>query len=160
MQKQKLRDYIVAALRERDHRLTPQREAVVEVLLDNADAHLSAENIFMQTKDAYPDIGLATVYRPLELLESLGLVHKFDYGDGQSRYEVNLTAEGHYHHHLICVNCGEIGEYKDDLLDEIEEKIAAETGFVVTDHCLRLFGLCRKCQAASGKDDASKSIDK
>ncbi|HHT73497.1 MAG TPA: transcriptional repressor [Firmicutes bacterium] len=158
MQKQKLRDRIYSALREGDHRLTPQREAVVEVLLDNADAHLSAENIFMQTKHNYPDIGLATVYRTLELLENLGLVHRFDYGDGQSRYEVSLTAEGHYHHHLICVNCGEIGEFKDDLLDEIEEKIAAETGFVVTDHCLRLFGLCQKCQGE--QDKPAEPIDK
>lgn len=158
MQKQQLRDYIYTALRERDHRLTPQREAVVEVLLANPDAHLSAENIFMQTKDNFPDIGLATVYRTLELLESLGLVHKFDYGDGQSRYEVNVSAEGHYHHHLICVKCGEIGEFKDDLLDEIEERIEAETGFLVTDHCLRLIGLCRRCQEEQAK--SSESIDK
>ncbi len=158
MQKHKLRDHIYAVLREQDHRLTPQREAVIEVLLDNADAHLSAENIFLQTKQNYPDIGLATVYRTLELLENFGLIHRFDYGDGQSRYEVNLSAEGHYHHHLICVNCGEIGEYKDDLLDEIEEKIARETGFVVTDHCLRLFGLCSKCQ--SEQDKPSDRIDK
>ncbi len=151
MPKNELRDHIISILREHDHRLTPQREAVVEVLIDNADAHLSAENIFMQTKHNYPDIGLATVYRTLELLESLGLVHKFEYGDGQSRYEVNQSADDHYHHHLICVKCGSIGEFKDDLLDEIEQEIAKETGFLVTDHCLRFFGICRECQAAEGE---------
>src|SRR5690554_6767832 len=157
MQRQELRDHILSALRERDHRLTPQREAVVDVLLDNSDEHLSAEHVFLQTKQNYPDIGLATVYRTLELLEGLGLVHRFDYGDGQSRYEINLSSEDHYHHHLICVNCDDIGEFKDDLLDEIEEKIARETGFRVTDHCLRFFGLCQKCQS---KDSDKAAIDK
>lgn len=133
---------------ERDsYRLTPQREAVLDVLIAHADDHLSAEEVFLYTRELYPDIGLATVYRNLELLEKLSIIHRFDYGDGQSRYEIRLGEEGeHYHHHLICRECGSIGEFKSDLLETIEKRIAEDTGFKVTDHCLRFFGICASCQ--------------
>lgn len=142
-----LKNWVRNELEKNSYRLTPQREAVVDVLIANADDHLSAEEVFMHTKKLYAEIGLATIYRNLELLETLGIIHRFEYGDGQSRYEIRLSEdEEHYHHHLICRNCGAIGEYKDDLLEAIENRIATETGFKVTDHCLRFFGLCSACQ--------------
>ena len=103
----------------------------------------------MHTKKLHGEIGLATVYRNLELLEKLGIIHRFDYGDGQNRYEINMGEEEHYHHHLICRKCGAIGEFHSDLLESIERRIADETGFEVTDHCLRFFGLCAKCREDS-----------
>lgn len=145
-----LKDWIREQLAKESHRLTPQREAVVDVLIKNADDHLSAEEIFMHTRELYAEIGLATVYRNLELLEKLGLIHRFDYGDGQNRYEIRLGAEeDHYHHHLICQKCGSIGEFHSDLLETIEKRIQEETGFEVTDHCLRFFGLCKHCRSKS-----------
>ena len=147
MSKQTLMDRVRTQLEHHSHRLTPQREAVVNVLIENSEGHLSAEDVFLHTKELYPEIGLATVYRSLELLESLGVIHRLDYGDGQNRYEIKLgTEDEHYHHHLICKKCGSIGEFTDDLLEEIEKRIANETGFAVTDHCLRFFGLCKECQ--------------
>lgn len=146
-----LKDWIREQLAKESHRLTPQREAVVDVLIKNADDHLSAEEIFMHTRELYAEIGLATVYRNLELLEKLGLIHRFDYGDGQSRYEIRLgDGEEHYHHHLICQQCGSIGEFHSDLLEAIEKRIQEETGFEVTDHCLRFFGLCKVCRNKTG----------
>jgi Fur family ferric uptake transcriptional regulator len=119
----------------------------VSLLIANSDDHLSAEEIYNHTKELHSEIGLATVYRNLELLEKLGIVHRFDYGDGQSRYELRLGSEHeHYHHHLICKQCGFIGEFHSDLLEEIEQRIAQESGFQVTDHCLRFFGICAECQ--------------
>ncbi|NLM69169.1 MAG: transcriptional repressor [Firmicutes bacterium] len=129
-----------------DLRLTPQREAVVQVLLDNTDAHLRAEDIFLMTKKLAPEIGLATVYRTLELLEKLNIIYRFDYGDGQSRYELGRRSEEHYHHHLICLECGEISEFNDDLLEKLEAKIAKERDFEIVDHSLRIFGYCRRCR--------------
>lgn len=141
-----LKDWVSAELEKNSYRLTPQREAVVDVLIANADGHLSAEEVFMHTKKLHAEIGLATIYRNLELLESLGIIHRFEYGDGQSRYEIRLgDEEEHYHHHLICRKCGSIGEFKSDLLETIERRIAEETGFEVTDHCLRFFGVCASC---------------
>lgn len=143
-----LKEWVRAQLEKDSYRLTPQREAVVDVLIANADDHLSAEEIFMHTKELHSEIGLATVYRNLELLEKIGIIHRFDYGDGHSRYEIRLgEEEEHYHHHLICQKCGVIGEFHSDLLETIEKRIAEETGFEVTDHCLRFFGLCAKCQS-------------
>lgn len=145
-----LKHWVRAQLEAASYRLTPQREAVVDVLIANADDHLSAEEVFMYTKELHSEIGLATIYRNLELLEKIGIIHRFDYGDGQSRYEIRLgEEEEHYHHHLICRKCGQIGEFHSDLLETIEKRIAEETGFQVTDHCLRFFGLCESCRSKS-----------
>lgn len=142
-----LKDRIRARLEKESLRLTPQRAAVVNVLIANADDHLSAEEIYMHTKELHKEIGLATVYRNLELLEKLEIIHRFDYGDGQSRYEIRLDdGEEHYHHHLICKKCGFIDEFHSDLLEAIEKRIEEEKDFEVTDHCLRFFGLCAKCR--------------
>lgn len=147
-----LKEWVQTRLEHESYRLTPQREAVVDVLIANAEDHLSAEEIYMHTKELYAEIGLATVYRNLELLEKLGIIHRFDYGDGQSRYEIKLRdEEEHYHHHLICRKCGAIDEFHSDLLEPIERRIARETGFEVTDHCLRFFGLCAACRSGSDK---------
>lgn len=134
-------------LKEHDYQLTPQREAVVQVLIQNADMHLRTEDIYMRTKELAPEIGLATVYRTLELLEKLSVVYRFEYGDGQSRYELVSKSEEHYHHHLICLKCGEISEFRGDLLDQLEEKISQEQQFEIVDHSLRFFGYCAKCTA-------------
>ncbi|HHT43375.1 MAG TPA: transcriptional repressor [Firmicutes bacterium] len=145
-----LKDRLKSRLEGESYRLTPQREAVLDVLIANAEDHLSAEEIYMHTKELHSEIGLATVYRNLELLEKLGIVHRFDYGDGQSRYEISLRdGEEHYHHHLICKQCGYIGEFHSDLLEAIEKRIEEEIGFEVTDHCLRFFGLCAQCRGKS-----------
>lgn len=128
------------------YRLTPQRNAVVKVLLENRHGHPSAEEIYLETKALYPDIGLTTIYRSLELLERLNIVYRFDYGDGQSRYELGTGTNEHYHHHLICLDCGEISEFEGDLLDNMEQEIAETTGFKIADHCLRFFGHCKRCQ--------------
>lgn len=146
MDKGKILTNIQQRLAENDYRLTPQREAVVQVLLQDQNEHLGAENIHLKTKEFYPEIGLATVYRTLEMLERLGIIYKLEYGDGQSRYELNIRPDAHYHHHLICLTCGKISEFNDDLLDEIEQRISRETGFKVSDHCLRFFGYCTDCQ--------------
>lgn len=133
-------------LEDNEFRLTPQREAVVRVLFDRVDDHLKAEDIYMYAKKIEPEIGLATVYRTLELLDRLGIIHRLEYGDGQSRYELGHNSEEHYHHHLICLDCGDISEFKYDLLEKLEEQIASERDFEIIDHNLRFFGYCSKCR--------------
>lgn len=132
-------------LADSDYRLTPQRKAILQVLVDNREAHLSAEDVYMKAREKHPDVGLATVYRSLELFERLGIVHRLDYGDGQARYEYNEGVEEHYHHHLICLKCGRIQEFNYDLLDDVEKKISEKMNFEIVDHCLRLFGYCAEC---------------
>ncbi|MDD5081564.1 MAG: transcriptional repressor, partial [Candidatus Omnitrophica bacterium] len=102
------------------YKLTISRQAILEVL-SKTSKHLSAEEIYNDVYKIYPGAGLATVYRTLELLVELGLVHKFDFGDGRARYELIEGPEGKkHHHHLICTKCGKIIDYTDFIEDEVE----------------------------------------
>ncbi len=150
MDKQMRLDEIQKELETQDLRLTRQREAVARVLLGNMDDHLRAEDIYLLAKEVVADIGLATVYRTLEIFENLDIVYRLEYGDGQSRYEIGRKSDKHYHHHLICTKCGSINEFNDDLLEELEAKIAEQEEFEIIDHSLSFFGYCKKCQSKNG----------
>ncbi len=136
-------------LQERQHKMTPQRQTVLQIFLDHPGEHLSAEDVHGLLRDKRSEIGLATVYRSLELLSELGILQKIEFGDGCSRYEVNtLDPTQHHHHHLICTKCGKVIEFEEDLLDDLERDIKTKTGFSVQDHQVKFFGLCKECQAA------------
>lgn len=102
------------------YKLTPQREATVRVLLENEEDHLSAEDVFLLVREKSPDIGLATVYRTLELLNELNVVDKIQFGDGVSRYDLRQEGAAHFHHHLVCIECGAVDEIQEDLLEDVE----------------------------------------
>ena len=138
-------DKIKQQLQSQQYKLTPQREATVRVLLENEDDHLSAEDVYMLVKDKAPEIGLATVYRTLELLSELHIVEKLNFGDGVARYDLRNDSNHHHHHHLICVQCGSVDEIKDDWLGPLEERLATEFNFQVLDHRLDFQGICHRC---------------
>lgn len=138
-------DKIKQQLQSQQYKLTPQREATVRVLLENEDDHLSAEDVYMLVKDKAPEIGLATVYRTLELLSELHIVEKLNFGDGVARYDLRNDSNHHHHHHLICVQCGSVDEIKDDWLGPLEERLATEFNFHVLDHRLDFQGICHRC---------------
>lgn len=139
-------DRVREILLERDYRLTPQREAVLLILLEKSPTHMTAEDIFAVTRERNPDIGLATIYRSLELFQKLGVVSSLHTGDGGRKYELVVGSEEHYHHHLLCLGCGDITEFNEDLLEDLERRVAREGGFRIVDHSLRFFGYCRKCE--------------
>ncbi|WEK54896.1 MAG: transcriptional repressor [Candidatus Cohnella colombiensis] len=126
-------------------KLTRQREVIVRVLLENERDHLSAEEVFMLVKGKFPDIGLATVYRTLELLNELHIVVKMNFGDGVARYDLRDDDHVHMHHHLICADCGSLKEIKEDWLGELEHRVEQEFGFKVTDHRLDFTGTHLTC---------------
>jgi len=128
------------------YKLTPQRESTVRVLLEHEEDHLSAEDVYMLVKEKAPDIGLATVYRTLELLSELHVVEKLNFGDGVARYDLRNENNRHHHHHLICVQCGSVEEIMEDWLGELEERLELEYRFQVLDHRLDFQGICRKCR--------------
>jgi Fur family transcriptional regulator, ferric uptake regulator len=125
-------------------KLTPQREATLRVLLENEEAHLSAEEIFMLVKQKAPDIGLATVYRTLDLLSELKIIEKLNFGDGVARYEFRSDDHPHHHHHLICLRCNRLFEIE-DLLDSLEAKVEREHNFKIVDHRVSFLGYCADC---------------
>lgn len=136
-------------LRERQYKLTPQRQIILQIFLDNQDKHLSAEDVHNIVRKQSNDIGLATVYRTLELLSELEVLQKMDFGDGRSRYEINETSTPHHHHHLICLSCGKVIEFEDDLLETLESTIAKNSNFTIIDHQVKFYGYCQECRLKS-----------
>lgn len=151
---------IKGELHAQNYKLTPQRAATVEVLLENEEAHLSAEDVYLLVKDKAPEIGLATVYRTLELLSDLYIVHKLNFGDGVARYEFRSDDSEHHHHHLICMNCGKVDEIKEDWLESIEKRVEEKFGFKVMDHHLMFHGMCRDCSEEIAENDKDKPTQK
>ena len=142
-------DDLKQRLQARQHKMTPQRQTVLQVFLNNTCEHLSAEDVHGILRDDKSEIGLATVYRSLELLSDLGILQKMEFGDGCSRYEVNTTnPDEHHHHHLICTKCGKVTEFEDDLLDNLEADIKEKLGFKVENHQVKFYGICKECQKA------------
>jgi Fur family ferric uptake transcriptional regulator len=138
-------------------RITIPRQAILDIL-SKTQRHLSAEDVYMAVHRECPTVGLTTVYRTLELLVHMGLVFKFDFGDGRARYELALGPKGaRHHHHLVCTNCGRAIDYTDFIDDEIELLQRTEKGlskkynFEITNHLIQFYGLCDQCLSARRK---------
>ena len=132
-------------LKENGYKLTPQRRAILNVIIDNEGNHLTTEELYELVKVECPEIGLATVYRTVQLLECIGVVCKLDLNDGCNRYELVHEEENHQHHHLICTVCNNVIEVKGDLLDTMEHEIEDEYKFKVKNHSLKFYGICSDC---------------
>lgn len=134
-------------------KVTAQRTAIIEVLSNRPDEHLTAEEIYECVKFKYPEIGLATVYRTIQMLSEINLIDKLNLDDGYTRYEIGnhdfANHEDkeyvHHHHHLICLVCGHVFAFQDDLLENLEKRIQDTMNFRVTDHEVKLFGYCINC---------------
>ncbi len=129
-------------------KLTNQRLLVYQVLSSCPGKHLTAEEIYECVKADYPDIGLATVYRTIQLLLELNLIDWVNFDDGFIRYEIGSDLSNdqkHHHHHLICQKCQKVLSFEDDLLDELEKNIYQKTGFSVVNHKVKLYGICKEC---------------
>jgi len=153
-------DRIKNQLHSKSYKLTPQREATVRVLLENEEDHLSAEDVYLLVKEKAPEIGLATVYRTLELLNELEIVDKINFGDGVSRYDLRKEGAAHFHHHLVCIECGTVDEIQDDLLGEVEKVVEKDWNFKIKDHRLTFHGVCHRCQNAGEESDTEKKPKK
>ena len=139
---QKLKD----DLKEKGYKFTTQRRSIVDTIIASEGKHLTAEEIYDEVKKICPEIGLATVYRTILLLEQMGIIYKLDLNDGCSRYELAHQDEVHRHHHLVCSKCGKVIEVEDDLLEELEKDIQKKYNFKIKDHSVKFFGLCSECR--------------
>ena len=135
-------------LKENGLKVTNQRLLVLEAIASRPERHLTAEEIYELVKVDFPEIGLATVYRTIQLFSELHLIDRINFDDGFVRYEIGNIynhEQKHRHHHLICKKCGKVTSFQDDLLEVLEEKIANTTGFYVVDHEGKLYGYCVEC---------------
>lgn len=136
-------------LKEKGLKVTNQRVMVLRVLSEHPGAHMTTEQIYDLVKSEYPEIGLTTVYRILQLLLKLGLIDKVNLDDGYMRYEIGSNSgdrEKHHHHHLVCVECGKVMSFNDDMLDRLEDKIDKTMDFEVIDHEVKFYGYCSQCR--------------
>jgi Fur family transcriptional regulator, ferric uptake regulator len=124
-------------------RSTDQRKLIVETFF-HADNHVSIEELLAQVRAKDPRVGYATVYRTLKLLTECGVANERRFGDGLTRYE--LADDASHHDHLICLECGDITEFEEPRIEELQEKIAKKYGFELRSHKHELYGLCTKCQ--------------
>ena len=137
-------------LKQNGLKVTTQRVAILEVLNSRPGIHLTAEEIYDYVRAQYPDIGIATVYRTIQVLSELNLIDKLNLDDGYVRYEISKGSSEdacHHHHHLICLDCSNVYAFQDDLLETLEERIMETMGFEVVDHEVKLYGHCKACRA-------------
>ena len=135
-------------LSERGYKMTPQRKEILRIFVEHPNYHhMSAEDVYGFLRKQDSEIGLATVYRALDLLSKLGILVQIDFGDGCARYELNTADPNvHQHHHLICVKCKKVIEFEEDLLDDLEADIAKKSGFQILNHEVKFFGYCKDCR--------------
>jgi len=141
-------DCLKDVLGEKGYKITTQRRVVYEVLAENENEHLSPEEIYELIKDKYPEMGMATIYRTLQLFEEIGLAIRLNFDDGCGRYEILSphSLDAHQHHHLICDNCGKIIEVKEDLMNSLEEIIEKQYNFEIKNHMVKFTGICSDCR--------------
>ncbi len=124
-------------------KVTLPRLRILEILEKGENRHMSAGDIYRTLVMQGEEVGVATIYRVLTQFEESGMINKLNFDNGQSVYELS-NAE--HHDHLLCVKCGKIDEFNDEVIEQHQHDIAIQHGYQLTDHCLYLYGLCQNCQ--------------
>ena len=124
-------------------KVTLPRMKILEILEQNEQRHLSAEDVYKALLEAGEDIGLATVYRVLTQFETAGLVTRHHFEGGHSVFELS---QGDHHDHILCVKCGRVDEFVDEVIEERQKQIAEKAGYEMTDHSLYIYGVCEQCR--------------
>ncbi|MHA6261681.1 Fur family transcriptional regulator [Arenibacterium sp. CAU 1754] len=133
-------DSIIERCEAKGLRMTGQRRTIAKVLEDSSD-HPDVEELYARASGMDAGISIATVYRTVKLFEEAGILDRLEFGDGRARYE---DAERDHHDHLIDMNSGEVIEFVDPEIEELQEKIAAKLGYELRGHRLELYGVPRK----------------
>ena len=137
---------ILRKLKDRGCKLTPQRLAIVKIIA-TSENHPTVEGIYGLLKNDFPTMSLATVYRNIILIKSLGEILELGFPDGSNRYDGNKP---YPHPHVICIKCRKIVDPDLDSLEEMKKEVSAETKFKILSHRLDFFGLCSSCSATKG----------
>jgi len=134
------KDTIIARCEAHGLRMTGQRRVIADVLQTSTD-HPDVEELYARASAIDAGISIATVYRTVKLFEETGILERHEFGDGRARYE---DAEREHHDHLIDMNSGEVIEFVDKEIEELQEKIAAKLGYELRGHRLELYGVPKK----------------
>lgn len=144
MEYDRLLEEFKSILKDNSLKFTKQREIILQSLY-NYDEHFTPEELYGIIKKDYPklNIGIATVYRTLNLLESSNIVTSISFGIAGKKFELGNKP---HHDHIICKNCGLIVEFEDKEIEKKQEEIAKKSGFKLTGHIMQLYGVCKECQ--------------
>jgi Fur family ferric uptake transcriptional regulator len=136
-------------LRKAGLKVTLPRVKILELLESSPVHHMSAEDVYKALLEQGEDVGLATVYRVLTQFESAGIVERHHFEGGHSVFEL---ARDEHHDHIVCVSCGKVVEFHDDVIEAQQLKVAEALGFKLTSHALHLYGVCDRpeCQVKHG----------
>ncbi len=140
---QKEREIFLEHIQKAGLRRTSQRDLILEMFL-KTEEHLSSEDLYWLVQKQDPSVGHTTVYRTLKLLAEAGLAREVRFGDGKTYYEHHYNHE--HHDHLICTECGKIIEFFSAEIEDLQDKMAEKYGFRLTNHSLRMWGVCEDCQ--------------
>lgn len=124
-------------------KITVPRIKILQILEQAEDPHMSAEDLYNSLQAAKEDVGLATVYRVLTQFEAAGIVKRHNFAEDYAVFELN---QKQHHDHLVCVKCGKVQEFTDDVIEERQQIIAQHAKFEMTDHSLNIYGICENCQ--------------
>lgn len=124
---------------------TLPRLKILKFLEASHQRHMSAEEVYKSLLDSGEDVGLATIYRVLTQFESAGLVTRHHFEGGHSVFELD---EGGHHDHIVCVKCGKIDEFVDEIIEQRQHNIAEQKGYTITDHTLYIYGVCDACSGS------------
>ncbi|WP_411725430.1 ferric iron uptake transcriptional regulator [Methyloglobulus sp.] len=131
-------------LRNAGLKVTLPRVKILQILESRAtDRHLTAEQVYKILLSEDEEIGLATVYRVLTQFEAAGLVTRHHFEGGNSIFELS---DGDHHDHILCIKCGKVDEFTDDIIEVRQKEIAQRLGYELTAHGLYLYGYCPKCR--------------
>ncbi|MDR2100495.1 MAG: transcriptional repressor [Campylobacteraceae bacterium] len=131
-------------LKQNGLKFTTQREVILKTLYSNND-HFTPDTLYFLIKEKYPElnVGIATVYRTLNILESEDIATSISFGSQGKKFELGNKP---HHDHIICKKCNTIIEFEDKAIEKRQEQIAKEKGFKLTGHLMQLYGICSKCQ--------------
>lgn len=138
-------EILVAKLRERDCRITPQRLALLDLLV-NSDEHLSPAQLYERLQTRFPTMSLATVYKTINLLKDMGEITEISFSDGDTHYDASDPTP---HIHLICTQCHRISDAPFITAPNLAEELSTQTGYRITGHRFDFYGICPDCQAGS-----------
>lgn len=142
---------LATKLRERGFRVTPQRAVILETVA-HLQGHPTVKEVYRESRERLPGLNLATVYRALETMNEAGLVDLFNVGTDSYRFA--LRDADHPHGHLVCQVCGEVEEFKPQLINQLANRLREKHAFDLDAHHITLSGRCHRCQKrdASGMD--------
>ena len=120
---------------------TLPRLKILDLFGSGLECHLSADDIYKKLLESGVDVGIATVYRVLTQFEQAGLLVKRHFEGDKSVFELN---QGKHHDHIVCLQCGKVEEFYDEIIETRQKTIAAERGFSVNDHTLSIYADCLK----------------